>query len=128
MRYMVLAALALALAACSASGEKAPTATPQAPQQAVTPVGPADTALPATRVPDPTVAPSVAQATEPAVIPPTAPAPVTGDVVYPCETGDCDCPDFPSHAEAQRVYNKHGGNNWSRLDANRDGIACETLP
>jgi len=25
-------------------------------------------------------------------------------------------------------YEKHGGNNWSGLDRDRDGIACETLP
>jgi hypothetical protein len=50
---------------------------------------------------------------------------------YPCEAGDCNCPDFPTHAEAQRIFEKHGGspsNNWSGLDNDHDGIACENLP
>jgi len=69
--------------------------------------------------------------------PPPAPAvpvstPVAANGVdYPCEAGDCNCADFPSHAEAQRVFEKHGGgpaNNWSGLDRDHDGIACEALP
>lgn len=112
-----------------------PGPTPAAPVDAGQPISgvptsaPVDppTAVPATSVPVlPTVPP--APTVPPPVVQPTkAPPPATG-VVYPCEAGDCNCSDFPSHAEAQRVYNKHGGNNWSGLDRDRDGIACESLP
>jgi len=43
----------------------------------------------------------------------------------------CNCPGFPTHAEAQRVFELHGGspsNNWAGLDADHDGVACEALP
>jgi len=26
---------------------------------------------------------------------------------YPCEASDCNCSDFPTHAEAQRIFEKH---------------------
>jgi hypothetical protein len=58
-------------------------------------------------------------------------APPTGETTYPCESSDCNCPDFPTHAEAQRVFQLHGGSpnyNWSDLDSDNDGIACEGLP
>ena len=67
-----------------------------------------------------------------------APAPISNSqrppnttFEYPCETSDCNCPDFPTHAEAQRIFEKHGGSpgyNWSGLDRDHDGIACESLP
>jgi len=50
---------------------------------------------------------------------------------YPCEGSDCNCSDFPTHAEAQRIFEKHGGSpsyNWSGLDGDHDGLACESLP
>lgn len=42
---------------------------------------------------------------------------------------DRDCADFSSQAQAQRFYKKHGGpkRDPHRLDADRDGIACEAL-
>lgn len=46
-------------------------------------------------------------------------------------SGDKDCPDFKTHAEAQAYFNSKGGspsNNVDNLDADHDGIACETLP
>ena len=45
--------------------------------------------------------------------------------------GDKDCPDFATHAEAQAYFESKGGsptNNVDRLDADHDGIACESLP
>jgi len=69
-----------------------------------------------------------------AVVPPPGPAttdlPANVVAEYPCEASDCNCSDFPTHAEAQRIFEKHGGsrtNNWSGLDRDRDGIACESL-
>ncbi|NMC34041.1 MAG: hypothetical protein GYA36_16495, partial [Veillonellaceae bacterium] len=41
---------------------------------------------------------------------------------------DYDCGDFSTHAQAQACYDSCGGNNWSRLDADYDGYACESLP
>lgn len=44
---------------------------------------------------------------------------------------DYDCKDFSSHAEAQACFESCGGspgNNWSRLDSDNDGSACESLP
>lgn len=62
--------------------------------------------------------------------PPPAP-PVTQGYEYACEATDRNCADFPAHAEAQRIFLKHGGsptNNWSGLDRDHDGIGCESLP
>jgi len=44
---------------------------------------------------------------------------------------DYDCSDFSSHAEAQACFESCGGSpsyNWSRLDSDHDGSACESLP
>lgn len=44
---------------------------------------------------------------------------------------DKDCSDFATHAEAQSYFESKGGspsNNADRLDADGDGIACESLP
>ena len=43
---------------------------------------------------------------------------------------DRDCGDFRTHAEAQAFFIAAGGpgTDRHRLDADRDGIACETLP
>lgn len=44
---------------------------------------------------------------------------------------DYDCSDFSSHSEAQACFESCGGSpsyNWSRLDRDRDGSACESLP
>lgn len=44
--------------------------------------------------------------------------------------GDKDCSDFPTQAAAQKFYKKHGGpkRDPHRLDADHDGIACESNP
>ena len=46
-------------------------------------------------------------------------------------SGDKDCKDFMTHSEAQAYFNSKGGsptNNVDNLDADHDGIACESLP
>jgi Excalibur calcium-binding domain len=42
---------------------------------------------------------------------------------------DKDCSDFSSWRAAQRFYKNHGGPKYDphRLDADHDGIACESL-
>ena len=41
---------------------------------------------------------------------------------------DYNCDDFSSHAQAQECYVFCGSNNWSGLDSDKNGIACESLP
>lgn len=42
---------------------------------------------------------------------------------------DRDCADFDTQRQAQRFYKKHNPNrDPHRLDADRDGLACESLP
>jgi excalibur calcium-binding domain-containing protein len=43
--------------------------------------------------------------------------------------GDKDCSDFNTWREAQKFYKRHGGpqRDPHRLDADHDGIACESL-
>ncbi len=43
-----------------------------------------------------------------------------------CVNSDCNCSDFRSQAEAQRVFDAFPGDPH-RLDRDRDGIACESL-
>lgn len=47
----------------------------------------------------------------------------------PASAGDKDCADFKTWRQAQNFYKKHGGpkRDPHRLDADRDGIACEDL-
>lgn len=49
---------------------------------------------------------------------------------YNCSYNTYNCSDFLTHAEAQRVYTTCGGvnNDIHRLDRDKDGSACETLP
>jgi Excalibur calcium-binding domain len=43
--------------------------------------------------------------------------------------GDKDCSDFSTWKQAQNFYKRHGGPRYDphRLDADHDGIACESL-
>ena len=44
---------------------------------------------------------------------------------------DYDCNDFNTQRQAQQCFDSCGGSrtyNWSRLDADHDGRACESLP
>lgn len=47
----------------------------------------------------------------------------------PAAARDYDCSDFSTWRQAQRFYKNHGGprRDPHRLDADHDGIACETL-
>lgn len=47
----------------------------------------------------------------------------------PVSAGDKDCSDFKTWREAQKFYKRHGGpqRDPHRLDADHDGIACESL-
>lgn len=47
-----------------------------------------------------------------------------------CSYNAYNCSDFSTHAEAQSVFNYCGGitNDIHRLDADKDGLACESLP
>ncbi|HUS60284.1 MAG TPA: thermonuclease family protein [Nevskiaceae bacterium] len=49
---------------------------------------------------------------------------------YICSSNAYNCSDFATHIEAQAVFEKCGGinNDIHRLDADKDGLACESLP
>ncbi|MBW2989124.1 excalibur calcium-binding domain-containing protein [Candidatus Woesearchaeota archaeon] len=49
---------------------------------------------------------------------------------YACNYNAYNCDDFILHAQAQEVYEGCGGasNDVHRLDRDKDGLACETLP
>lgn len=49
---------------------------------------------------------------------------------YTCSSNKYNCSDFKTHAEAQRVFEQCGGvdNDIHKLDNNKDGEACESLP
>lgn len=47
----------------------------------------------------------------------------------PAAARDKDCSDFNTWRQAQNFYKRHGGPKYDphRLDADHDGIACESL-
>ncbi len=44
-----------------------------------------------------------------------------------CVNSDCNCSDFKTQEEAQAVFNYFGDDRF-RLDGNKDGLACTSLP
>ena len=44
------------------------------------------------------------------------------------QPGDRDCSDFRTQGEARRFYEANGPGDPHRLDRDKDGIACESLP
>lgn len=44
-----------------------------------------------------------------------------------CTARDCDCRDFKTQVDAQRVFQSFPGDPF-RLDQDLDGVACESLP
>jgi micrococcal nuclease len=58
-----------------------------------------------------------------------SPTPTTSTANLPaCTKSDCDCKkDFKTQAEAQRVLDAIPGDPY-RLDGDKDGVACESLP
>lgn len=106
-------------AGCAAA-TVAPGATSTAQPQPTTP--PAPPAATATQAPPP-----------PPPAPPTATPPPSGGVCgtpYSPTGPDRDCSDFATQAQAQCFYEAAGGpaRDPYRLDADHDGIACESLP
>lgn len=65
----------------------------------------------------------------PVVQPKTESKPVQNNS-YTCSANIYNCPDFATHVEAQEVFEACGGtsNDVHRLDQDKDGLACETLP
>jgi micrococcal nuclease len=62
----------------------------------------------------------------PAAIPDPSPQPVA-ERLPTCTSSDCDCRDFATQAEAQRVFDAVPGDPY-RLDGDNDGQVCERLP
>jgi len=60
-----------------------------------------------------------------------APTDIPEEEICACNCAiDYDCSDFSTHREAQDCFECCGGStsfNWSRLDRDRDGVACESL-
>ncbi|WP_433782924.1 excalibur calcium-binding domain-containing protein [Actinomycetospora sp. CA-101289] len=72
-------------------------------------------------------------ATAPALTGTGLPAPAAAGLApgATAASGDLDCPDFGSQAEAQAYFTSIGGSaarNADRLDRNRNGVACEDYP
>ena len=72
--------------------------------------------------------PTLKQNTNNAPVQNTQQAPVQSGSTY--VGGDKDCSDFATHAKAQSFFISQGGPNSDphRLDADHDGLACESLP
>ena len=73
----------------------------------------------------PTRRPTRTPTTTPTATPTTAPAPCA------CYANLYNCSDFSTQAEAQACYDHciaQGAGDIHRLDADHDGIACESLP
>lgn len=63
--------------------------------------------------------------------PPSAPVPSSAPTSnHTCSTNTYNCSDFSTHAEAQAVFDMCGGvgHDIHKLDSNKDGEACESLP
>lgn len=60
-----------------------------------------------------------------AVAPLPSPSPAQSANLPACIKSDCDCKDFATQEEAQRVFDAYSGDPY-RLDKDKDGIACET--
>ncbi len=67
--------------------------------------------------------------TSPPPVPETTPAESTVSTPV-CTTNTYNCTDFKTQQEAQDVYNKCGGlaNDVHKLDKNKDGHPCDSLP
>lgn len=62
--------------------------------------------------------------------PSTIPVQTNTNSNYICSSNMYNCSDFSTHNEAQTAYEMCGGvnNDIHRLDQDKDGIACESLP
>lgn len=61
---------------------------------------------------------------------PVQTTPTQSGATYVCSYNAYNCGDFKTHNEAQTVFEQCGGvsNDIHRLDQDKDGLACETLP
>ncbi len=68
--------------------------------------------------------------TKPAPAPEEDAPPVQSTSEYTCASNKYNCTHFKTRAEAQAVYDQCGGasNDIHKLDSNKDGEACESLP
>lgn len=88
--------------------------------------------------PQPQIVPHVSPPTPsqtPAPPPQSTPAPSSSASTpsasqYTCSANTYNCSDFSTHAEAQAVFDMCGGvdHDIHKLDSNKDGEACESLP
>jgi micrococcal nuclease len=125
--------------ASAKSAEKglwAPGACPPAPKEVVPAVkGKSSVSKEETPAPPSTPVPPVvqqppaqSQTPPPQEVQPTPPPQNSGS--YTCSANTYNCTDFKSQAEAQSVFEQCGGtaNDVHRLDGNKDGSVCESLP
>jgi hypothetical protein len=98
------------------------------------PTNPPPTSPPPTNPPPTNPPPTNPPPTNP---PPTNPPPTSQPPTTQPPSGVCNCSidyncsDFATHKEAQECFESCGGSpayNWSGLDRDRNGIACESLP
>ncbi|CAD5984280.1 excalibur calcium-binding domain-containing protein [Planktothrix prolifica] len=54
------------------------------------------------------------------------PSPTTQTGLPACTQSDCNCGDFRTQGEAQRVLEAFSGDPF-KLDNDKDGVACESL-
>ncbi len=105
-----------------------------ATQPAVTESSPPPTTTPAQLMAQPESAPESKADPKPAPAPKPEPAPEPAETQtsgsYTCSTNKYNCKDFKTQAEAQAVFEQCGGleNDVHRLDSNKDGEVCESLP
>ena len=116
----------------SASKQTAPTAVTPVQEPAAQPAAaPQPTPLPQTQAQPKSQTPPPATAPMPEPTPPP-PAPQSSFDTsnYTCSANTYNCTDFKTQAQAQAVYDKCGGvsNDVHKLDKNKDGHPCDSLP
>jgi len=74
------------------------------------------------KVAEPSPSPSPVQK---AVAPLPSSSPIQAANLPACINSDCDCKDFATQEEAQRVFDAYPGDPY-RLDKDKDGVACES--
>ncbi len=80
--------------------------------------------------PTPQSAPAPAPVSQPVSQQPDPERPTTSASSYSCSANTYNCSDFSTNAEAQSVFEMCGGvgHDIHKLDSNKDGEACESLP
>lgn len=94
-----------------------------------TPYTPCGSAIPPVAIPSPTPTPTPEATPSPAPTPSASPGPGTGTAFcssFPCYTpgkDGCNCGDLG--AQAQKFHDQCDPQDVNRLDADKDGLACE---